>query len=164
MNKEAGVNVTIPKVGEGKRGEGGHIGYLLRQAQVAHANAMEKSLAECGVTLPQFTVMTMLAAYPGASGAELAQLSLLTPPTISLILGNLQRLGWISRQRHAYHRRIMHISLTAEGRRALAQSKAAVASWESLLLEGVPPREEKAVRHWLVRVASRALQPSRAEA
>jgi DNA-binding MarR family transcriptional regulator len=44
-----------------------------------------------GVTLPQFSVLTMLAAYPDASGAELARLSLLTPQTMSVIIGNLER-------------------------------------------------------------------------
>ena len=65
---------TVPVVGAGKRGEQGHIGYLLRQAHAAHRLRMERALAGLEVTLPQFSVLTMLTAYPGASGADLARL------------------------------------------------------------------------------------------
>ena len=57
---------------------------------------MEQALAGTGsgMTLPQFSVLTMLAAYPGASGAALARLellTLLTPQTMSVIVANLEK-------------------------------------------------------------------------
>jgi hypothetical protein len=70
---------AIPRPGEAKRGPEGHVGYLLRQASVALRGAMDRALAELGVTTPQFSVLTMIAAYPGASGADLARLTFLTP-------------------------------------------------------------------------------------
>jgi len=54
---------------------------------------MARALAAQGMTLPQFSVLTMLQAYPGASGAELARLSLLTAQTMNVIVGNLERDG-----------------------------------------------------------------------
>ena len=51
-----------PPPGEGKRGEQGYLAYLLRQAQAATRLAMERALAELGVTPPQFVVLTMLRA------------------------------------------------------------------------------------------------------
>ena len=71
-----------PPPGEGKRGEQGYLAYLLRQAQAATRLAMERALAELGVTSPQFVVLTMLRAYPGLSGADLARVAMLTPQTI----------------------------------------------------------------------------------
>ena len=62
---------AIPGPGEAKRGPEGHLGYLLRQASVALRGAMDRALADLEVTTPQFAVLTMVAAYPGASGATL---------------------------------------------------------------------------------------------
>lgn len=153
MRKADDPRPEIPAIGEGRRGEQGHIGYLLRQAHAAHRIRMEKALAAAGATLPQFSVLTMLAAYPGASGAELARLSLLTPQTMSVIVANLEKAGWVQRRPHPQHGRIQLIEISAEGRKRLAQCKAAVAPVEASLLDGLGEREEKAVRRWLVQVA-----------
>lgn len=144
---------SIPAIGEAKRGVDGHIGYLLRQAHSAHRIRMEKALAETGMTLPQFSVLTMLAAYPGASGAALAQLSLLTPQTMSVIVANLEKAALIERRAHPDHGRIQEIRMTALGSDALERSKKAVAPVEAALLAGLAPDEEAVVRRWLVNVA-----------
>lgn len=144
---------TIPAVGEGKRGEQGHIGYLLRQAHAAHRIRMEQALAPLGLTLPQFSVLTMLGAYPGISGADLARLSLLTPQTMSVIVSNLERAGFLSRKPHAQHGRIQVIELTDAGRQQLAHSKEVVRQVEEALLKNVAVEDESIIRRWLVAVA-----------
>ena len=83
--------IRPPPPGKGKRGEQGHLAYLLRQAQAATRLTMERALAELGVTPPQFVVLTMLRAYPGLSGADLARVALLTPQTVGVIIRNLER-------------------------------------------------------------------------
>lgn len=146
----------LPAVGAGKRGEQGHIGYLLRQAFTAHRICMEQALAETGATLPQFAVLTMLAAYPGASGADLARLSLLTPQTVSVIVANLEKAGHIARRAHGEHGRIRIIELTDAGQRLLSHCRQVVAPVEQALLAVVPPEDEAAVRRWLVAIARAA--------
>lgn len=153
MRKSRTHDTSIPKIGEGKRGEAGHIGYLLRQAHAAHRIRMERSLQDMGLTLPQFSVLTMLAAYPGASGAELARLSLLTPQTMSVIVGNLERAGAVARRPHEEHGRIQIIEITDAGLKLLARCKSAAKSAETALLSGVTKTDEIAVRRWLVQVA-----------
>lgn len=144
---------ALPAVGEGKRGEQGHIGYLLRQAGATHRLRMERALADLAVTLPQFSVLTMLMAYPGASGADLARLSLLTPQTMSVIVSNLERNGAVSRRPHAVHGRIQHIEVSAAGRRLLAKCQARVKTVEEDLLAGISRDDEQMIRRWLVKVA-----------
>ena len=151
--KATAQTVHVPAVGEGKRGEQGHIGYLLRQAQVAHRQRMEHALADLGLTLPQFSVLTMLVAYPGASGADLARLSLLTPQTVSVIVANLERGGAIERHPHAVHGRIRQIEVTAAGKHLLVRCRSKVKAVEEELLSGLAPADEQAIRRWLVRVA-----------
>lgn len=144
---------AVPAVGEGKRGEQGHIGYLLRQAHTAHRLRMERALADLAVTLPQFSVLTMLVAYPGASGADLARLSLLTPQTMSVIVANLERSGSISRHPHAVHGRIQQIEVTEVGRQLLAKCRSRAKAVEDELLVGISQADQTAVRRWLVKVA-----------
>ena len=144
---------TVPAVGVGKRGEQGHIGYLLRQAHAAHRLRMERALAGLEVTLPQFSVLTMLAAYPGASGADLARLSLLTPQTMSVIVANLERGGAVSRRPHAVHGRIQQIEVTEVGRQLLAECRNRVKAVEDELLAGVSQVDGQVIRRWLVNAA-----------
>ncbi len=154
-NKAMPASPSIPAPGEGKRGEQGHIGYLLRQAASVHRVMLEAALADVDVTLPQFLVLTMLAAYPGASGAELARLSLLTPATMSVIIANLEKAGMVTRRPHAVHGRIQHIEVTDAGKKLLAQCKLRATRAEAQLLEGVSASDEKAVRRWLAGIAQR---------
>jgi DNA-binding MarR family transcriptional regulator len=57
------------------------LAYLLRQANAAVRLKLERSFAEFDITLPQFAILTMFAAYPPLSGADLARLTFLTPQT-----------------------------------------------------------------------------------
>ncbi len=140
----------IPEPGQGKRGEEGHIGYLLRQAAAAHRHRMEKALATFGITPPQFVVLMMLNAYPGRSNADLARVALLTPQTVSVIVANLERSGLIGRRPHAVHGRIRHIDLTEKGVALLEDASATVERVDDGLLAGLMPAEEEIVRRWLV--------------
>lgn len=144
---------SIPAPGEGKRGPDGYVGYLLRQAAAAYRLRMERALADLGVTPPQFSVLTMLVAYPGLSGADLARLSLLTPQTVSLIVANLERSAAIERRAHPTHGRVRVIEVTTAGRALLERCKERVRATEKSLLEGLPPDEEQVIRRWLVKIA-----------
>ncbi|MFP6561520.1 MarR family winged helix-turn-helix transcriptional regulator [Paraburkholderia sp. B3] len=146
----------IPAPGEGKRGESGYIGYLLRQAGAAHRLRMERALADLGVTPPQFVVLTMLAAYPGISGADVARLAALTPQTVSVIVANLERSGAIERRPHAVHGRIQQIDVTAQGEALLKQCRTRVRRVEAGMVEGFAPAEERVIRRWLANVAREA--------
>ena len=143
----------IPAPGQGKRGEEGYLGYLLRQASAAHRLRMERAMADVGVTLPQFLVLTMIRAYPGVSNADLARLALLTPQTVSVIVANLERSGAITRRPHAVHGRIQHIDVTPKGLALLDACRQRSSGIEDELREGFTREEEQVVRRWLVHVA-----------
>jgi len=144
---------VLPKQGEGKRGEYGYLGYLLRQAAAVHRLRMERALSDLGVTPAQFSVLTMLAAYPGQSNADIARLALLTPPTVTVIVKNLETMGAISKRDHVVHGRIQHIDLTKEGITLLAKCRQRVQLLESSLEAELSENESQAIRHWLSRVA-----------
>jgi DNA-binding MarR family transcriptional regulator len=148
------VKPAIPKPGEGKRGEGGYLGYLLRQASAATRLALERALADLEVTQPQFLVMTMVGAYPGASSADIARLTMLTPQTISVIVANLERAGRLSRLTDPDHARIQRMSLTADGSRLLGLCRERAHAIEATLTALMGPGDEVAIRRWLAAVAT----------
>jgi DNA-binding MarR family transcriptional regulator len=144
---------AIPRPGEGKRGVEGYLGYLVRQASGLVRLAMERALADLDVTPPQFTVLTMISAYPGLSGADLARLTFLTPQTINVIVRNLQRTGAIEKTAHAGHGRILQLTATARGMALLKRCRTRVAEVETRLAGLLGRDEERAVRRWLSAVA-----------
>jgi DNA-binding MarR family transcriptional regulator len=154
MRKPADAS-RAPEPGEGKRGEEGYLGYLLRQAAGAYRLRVDRALADLNVTPPQFAAMTMLKAYPGHSNADIARLALLTPQTVSVIMANLERAGVTVRRPHAVHGRIVQIALSESGLVLLEKCRTRVHALERELLEGLSPVEEQAIRRWLVRMATR---------
>ena len=97
---------NLPGASEGKRGTQGHIGYLLRQAHGALRGALDAALVEAGLTTPQFLVLTLLDAYPGASGADIARIAQLTPQTVNLIVRKLADGKLLGRNEHETHGRV----------------------------------------------------------
>lgn len=144
----------LPESGQGKRGEAGYLGYLLRQAAGAYRLRMERALADIGVTPPQFSVLTMLAAYPGHSNADLARVALLTPQTISVIVAKLERMRAVERRPHAIHGRVQHLELSKSGRALLAECRIRAHGIERDLQADLSSSKKRAIGRWLVRVAT----------
>ncbi|WBL82247.1 MarR family transcriptional regulator [Bradyrhizobium xenonodulans] len=149
-----GGAVRVPAAGEGKRGEQGYLGYLLRQAHAAVRLTMERTLADLGVTSPQFAVLTMLNAYPGLSGADVARLTFLTPQTVGVIIRNLERDGAILMTPHPVHGRIQQWTLTPRGTTLLKACRERVIALEKRLAAGLDAKAEASIRRWLANVAT----------
>jgi DNA-binding MarR family transcriptional regulator len=146
--------IVPPLPGQGKRGEQGYLAYLLRQAQAATRLTMERALGEVGVTPPQFVVLTMLRAYPGLSGADLARVALLTPQTVGVITGNLERDGAIRKTAHPGHGRVLQWTLTRRGAALLEKCRRLVRAVERRLAAGLSAQAQVTVRRWLSKIAT----------
>jgi DNA-binding MarR family transcriptional regulator len=149
------TTLAVPKVGEGKRGEEGYLAYLLRQGAGAVRLRLERALADLGVTYPQFLVLTMLDSYPGASGADIARLALLTPQTVHGIVTNLERAALVARAAHPVHGRVQTLALTPGGRTLLLRCKKRAVDLDASLSVGLSRADEKIIRRWLVALAKR---------
>ena len=143
-------HTPLPKAGEGKRGDNGYLGYLLRQAANTYRYRVESALSNLPLTQPQFSALVMLEAYPDHSSADLARMAFLTPQTMSVIVSNLSKSGLITRSPHVAHGRKQHIALTELGHETLRAAKEHVYALEKDLLAGVSDDEAATIRHWLV--------------
>ena len=148
------AGVRPPPPGQGKRGEKGHLAHLLRQAQAAARLTLERALADLGVTPPQFAVLTMLRAYPGLSGADLARVALLTPQTVGVIIRNLERDGAIRKTPHPVHGRVLQWKLTRRGGTLVEKCGRHVKALERRLVSGLAPKAQVTVRRWLSKIAA----------
>jgi DNA-binding MarR family transcriptional regulator len=142
-----------PPACHGKHGEQGYLAYLLRQAQAAARLRMERALADLGVTPPQFIVLTMLKAYPGLSGADVARVALLTPQTVGVIIANLERDGAIRKTPHPIHGRVLQWTMTRRGATLLGKCRRRALALERRLTAGLGAKSQIAVRRWLSKIA-----------
>jgi DNA-binding MarR family transcriptional regulator len=148
------AGVRPPPPGRGMRGEIGYLAYLLRQAQAATRLTLERALADLGVTPPQFAVLTMLRAYPGLSGADLARVALLTPQTVGVIIRNLERDRAIKKTPHPVHGRVLQWTLTRRGRNLLDKCRRHVKALERRLASGLTAKTQGTIRRWLSKIAA----------
>lgn len=110
------------------------IGYRLKVAQHAQRRLMDAALRKHGLTVPQYAALSILADHPGASNADLARRSFVTPQTMTDILGALHRAGFVRRTPHPAHGRILQYSLTDAGELARQRADAAVMEIELRML------------------------------
>lgn len=146
--------ILPPPPGQGKRGERGYLAYLLRQAQAAARLSMERALGDLGITTPQFVVLTMLRAYPGLSGADLARVALLTPQTVGVIIRNLERDGAIMKTPHPVHGRVLQWKLTRRGTALLEKCRRHALAMERRLAASLNGKSQAVVRRWLSKIAT----------
>ena len=100
----------------------------------------------------------MLRAYPGLSGADLARVALLTPQTVGVIIGNLERDGAIRKTAHPVHGRMLQWTLTRRGEALLARCRRLAQAVERRLAAGLSAQAQATVRRWLSKIATDCMQ------
>ena len=144
-----------PQIGESYRGAEGHSGYLLRQAWHAFRAAMDAALRAHRLNGPQYAVLSVLRRDPGMSGADLARACNTTPQAMNGVLATLERAGLVERRPHPTHGRILQVTLSAKGERALDATTPDVRRLEAAIEQGLAPDELATIKRWLVAAARR---------
>jgi len=136
-------------IGDGFRGPDGRVGYLLRQANQAFRAAAQSGLGPLGLTLPQYSVLSVADAEPGLSGAELARDSMLTPQTTNEIISLLVPAGLLERRPDGDDRRLRRMFVTEAGRDLLSRARPAVHAVERRMTTSLGERDLAVLRGWL---------------
>jgi DNA-binding MarR family transcriptional regulator len=103
-----------------------------------------------GVSVNQYTTLSVLARRSGLSNAQLARRALVSPQSMNEVLLTLERRGLVRRRAHPDHGRILQTQLTAKGRRLLAACDAGVREVEALMVGDLTPGEQAALRNGLL--------------
>lgn len=152
------------EVGEGFRGPGGPVSFLLRQAHTAFRGAIDRELAPLGITGPQFSALNVIARLPAISGTELARVSMLRQQTTNEILLALSDRGLIDRSARDGDRRILAITLTRDGQRVVTHARRIVRGLERRMVAALGPADDQRIRSWLVHCATALTSDSASEA
>lgn len=119
--------------------------YVVGRVDQGIRREMRTRLAQCGVSVPEYTALSVLGARPGLSNAQLARRSLVTPQSMLEILTRLERRGLVMRERDVRHARILRGTLTRSGHDLLRDADRAIAGLQEQVLADVPQRERAIV-------------------
>jgi len=125
---------------------------LRRAAAQQRANA-ERALADLDVTPAQFAVLCVVSDQPGVSAADVARLERLTPPTMSVIVGNLNRKTLVEKRSHPDNARIQRLFITELGVRLVQEGAVRLKVSQRRLCSALPDAAEALVQQWLRDIA-----------
>jgi len=104
--------------------------YLVKQVEMAVRARLDGIVQQDGLTVNQYTALTVLHSHPAMTSAQLARHSFVAAQSMADLGAPLLGRGLIERRQHPTDRRRLTLSLTAAGRRVLRQREAAVARLE----------------------------------
>jgi DNA-binding MarR family transcriptional regulator len=126
--------------------------YLVGRLDRIVQRAIETLIEDQDVTVVGFTAMSVLAARPGLSNAELARRSFVTAQRMSQTLAVLAERGVIRRTPARNNRRIQRVELTKRGHQIVNVCTTRVARFEDELLSILSPTQRHELNSLLVTV------------
>ena len=111
--------------------------YLVGRLDRLLRRRLGDALAPHGLTLAEYTALSVLRSRPGLSNAQLARRTLITPQSMNEVLAHLVGLDLVSRRPDPDHARVLRTELTAAGKRTLAAANRTVAAIEREMLSGL---------------------------
>ena len=127
--------------------------YLLAQLGVRMGELFSRELARDGLTLPMYRVLAALAEQvtPQRLG-ELAALTSVEASTLSRLLGNMQRMGLVTRGRPETNQRSLAVDLAPRGIELAARLIPRAAHYEAVATGDLSNQEAASLKAMLLRV------------
>ena len=129
------------------------LSYLVRQAQLATYQGLDRTLRGFGLTPAQYTVLAILSRR-GESSAALSRRLGVSPQSANEVVATLGAMGLLRRMAATGHRRMRRLELTLRGRNLLVQCDAEVDRFEDALFGVLASAERERLRGLLIRVTA----------
>ena len=123
----------------GQRGQ--RLTYLVKQLEMAERARMDEVLRPLGVTLAQYTALSLLERREGLSSAQLARRHYVTPQAMHQLIASMERDRLIERRPDPGNRRILRAWPTEHGAEVLRSCHAVVDGLEGRMLSALTPDE-----------------------
>ena len=120
--------------------------YLIGRIDRVVRRHIDDVVGSHGLSVNQYTTLSVLERRSGLSNAQLARRALVSPQSMNEVLLTLERRGLVRRRAHPDHGRILQARLTAKGRRLLAACDAEVREVEARMMRDLTARDEAALR------------------
>ncbi|WP_043284063.1 MarR family winged helix-turn-helix transcriptional regulator [Paraburkholderia oxyphila] len=122
---EGGLHVAQPM----------RLSYLIGQLDRVVSRRLSEALARHGITLPQYTALSVLRARGRSSNAQIAERSFITPQAANEVVKTMEANGWVMREADPLNRRVVLLSLTQAGHALLGECDAAADHVEGAMLD-----------------------------
>ncbi len=124
--------------------------YLVGRMDRVVRRAIGAVLKAQGLSVNQYTTLSVLDRRSGLSNAQLARRALVSPQSMNEVLLTLEERGLVRRRAHPDHGRILQARLTAKGRSLLARCDADVHEVEARMVSGLGDEDRTALRRALL--------------
>jgi DNA-binding MarR family transcriptional regulator len=114
-----------------------HISYVIARLERAVRKEIGRLVGPRGLSVAQYTTLSILRSRSGLSNAQLARRLWVTPQSMNEVISALERAGLIERVPDVGNRRILRTALTPAGRETLAACDADVLAMEEHMLADV---------------------------
>ncbi|WP_234775557.1 MarR family winged helix-turn-helix transcriptional regulator [Paraburkholderia tropica] len=118
-----------------QNGRPARISYVVGQLDRLLKRTFMDVLSKHGLTLPQFTALSVINSGGVLTNAKLAERSFITPQSANEVVKTMEANGWVGRS--PTHARLVQLSLTDEGRRVLQECDVAIDQLEASMLTGL---------------------------
>ena len=131
--------------------------YLIKRAEIEVTSRMAVTLEDFDITPMQFTVLYFVDYDKGdLSSAQLSRRFSMTPQSMNELVSVLERKKLLKKEADPSHKRILHLRLTAKGKKLLADCNAALDIMEEVLLIGLSDKETQTLRNLLGKILATA--------
>jgi DNA-binding MarR family transcriptional regulator len=110
------------------------ISYVVGRLDRALRREIGALVTRHGLTVPQYTALSILRDRAGLSNAQLARRSYVTPQSMNEVIAALERDGFVARSPAANHGRVLETTVTKVGLDVLARCDRAVTEMEDRML------------------------------
>lgn len=148
--------LPAPAAARGHHAGPSGLAYLVGRLDHVLKQRLRDSLAPCGLSVPQYTALSVFRAHGSLSNAQLATRTMISPQSANEMVKQMEEKGWIARAPDPAHGRIIQISLTDAGHSVLAECDVHVAATERQMFPDLDD-EQRATLQAQLRGAVRAL-------
>lgn len=124
--------------------------YLIGRADRIVSTRLEEALAGSGLSLPEFTTLSVLTARPGLSNARLARRALVTPQAMHKVIRSLEDSGLVTRAAGPNGGRALEATITDAGAALVESLLPRVAEIEDEVLDALDDDERRELVRLLV--------------
>lgn len=126
------------------------VSYVIGRLDRVLRRRIAEVLEPHGLTVSQYTALSVMRSRPGLSNAQLARRVLITPQSMNEVLGQLVEQKLIQRRPDPAHGRAIRTDLTPRGERVLHACDTEVDALEQDLLAGMHVSEVEQMHELLV--------------
>ncbi|MBI2412116.1 MAG: MarR family transcriptional regulator [Deltaproteobacteria bacterium] len=130
------------------------LGFLMNRAANLMKGAIEERLRKYGLTAPQWAVLARLTEEDGLNHSEICARLFFDKPTITGIVGRLEKKGLVKRLKGAKDRREVKVHLTGKGKNLMDELPSFAEEVNRAASKGLDARESAALKDALRKVIS----------